>query len=270
MLSKSRILGVLALLVSAIALGSAKADSRQQVVVSATPARVDLSSPTPVLTQPQSPPTPTRTPTPSVAALLEAKADAGPVNVRAQPDPNADKLGTIQHGNEYPVLGKYYEWYQFQYDLSPNKRGWVFGQLVDIIGDASTIADLTTSPLPTVDTSILSITQTWQAVLQTPGGALTVTAQSRIIPAPSGDLPNAESTAGANSGAPNGAVLPTFTYPPDIIAQAPTQNANGDVTVTEAPVDLSSAVSNGVAPIVPILGLVALGILGLAISSLRR
>jgi hypothetical protein len=250
-----------------------RADDAGQVVVSATPVQITLASPTPFAVQPvASTPTVTRTPTPIGAALLEAKADAGAVNVRAQPDPNADKLGTISSGETYPILGRYFEWYQFQYDPSPNKMGWVFGQLVDIIGDPSTIEDLNANLLPTVDTSSLNLTQTWEAVTLTPGGLLTATAEARVIAVPNAGTLGPEATIEPNlaNSVSTAQVLPTFTYPPEIAAQAPTQAVDGDPIPTAAVDTVTAVVFNGIAPIVPILVLGGLGILGLAVSSIRR
>lgn len=263
-------LGIGVVLVGLLLRG-AQADDRSQVVISATPVRINIASATPISTDAALfTPTPSYTPTPNIAALLQAKSDAGPVNVRSQPDPNSDKLGTIRYGDKYPVVGRYFEWYEFQYDPSPNKLGWVYGQLVDIIGDPNTIKDLNANLQPTVDPGILGQTQTWEAITQIPGGILTVTAQSRVIAAPQNRTAAPETTGDAPTGSDASLVtaLPTFTYPPDIVAQVPTEVGNAVVSPT--PDNLTAVVSSGVAPIVPILILAGLGILGLAISSLRR
>lgn len=214
-------------------------------------------------------PTITRTPTPS-AVLLEAKESAGEVNVRAEADIESDRLGTIRAGEFYPVLGRYFRWLQFQFDSSPSGRAWVFDELVNITGDESTIPDLSEAPLPTVDPAIEAATQTEQAITQTPGGVLTATAQSRILPVPGQD----DDVPGGDNPGESGAeiadnVLPTFTYPPDIVAVAPTE-AEVTITPTISPGTTPLSVPDQVPPIVPILLLGAGGLLGLIVSSIRR
>src|SRR5262249_27404694 len=100
------------------------------------------------MTQAVSTPTATYTATPVGPVLLEALTEA---NVRAKPDPESDLLGTIHTGDVYPVLGRYYRWYQFQYNKSASGTGWVFDDLVKITGDESQILDLSENALPTVD-----------------------------------------------------------------------------------------------------------------------
>lgn len=208
--------------------------------------------------------TPTITRTPTVAAImLSAKEGAGDVNVRAEPDIESDRLGSIRAGEFYPVLGRYFRWIQFQYDISPTGRGWVFDELVEITGNANAIPDLSQEALPTQDPAILAATQTQQVVTLTPGGILTTTAESRILPMPGGNvqmLPTSETGI---------QVLPTFTYPPDIVAAAPTEVEVMEINTTspEAP---PFEVPSNVPPILPIVALGAGGLLGLVVSSLRR
>ena len=83
--------------------------------------------------------TPAPSPTPQPSARLEALASAGEVNVRALPDVDSERLGAIVSGNVYPALRKYFRWYEFRYDLSPNGRAWVYGDLVRVAGDAAQI-----------------------------------------------------------------------------------------------------------------------------------
>lgn len=242
-----------------------------QELITSTPVRIDVPTALPVLGDPLVTETPTRTPTVPGPAMLEAKADAGDVNVRADADLNAEILGTIRAGDFYPVLGKYYRWYQIQFDLSPSGRAFVFEELVNIIGDASAITDLVLTPLPTDDPTLIAITLTQEAITQTPGGILTATAEARGLALPAGavaggGLGGVAPQPGELIGAPT--VLPTFTYPPDIIAIAPTQGvpatptANPDVSLPE--------ISDGVPPIVPIVLLGGMGLLGLAVSSITR
>jgi hypothetical protein len=239
-----------------------------QEVITSTPVRINVPTDTAPEIEIIVTATITRTPTPS-AVLLEAKESAGEVNVRAGADIEADRLGTIRSGEFYPVLGRYFRWIQFQFDSSPSGRAWVFDELVDITGDESTIPDLSEAPLPTTDPIVEGATQTEIAITQTPGGILTLTAESRILPVPgqTGSLPAASIGLEGDTAVIN--ALPTFTYPPDIVAVAPTQEET-TLTPTISPDTTPLTVPERVPPIVPILLLGAGGLLGLIVSSIRR
>ncbi len=161
------------------------------------------------------------------------------------------------------MLGRYYRWLQFQFDTSPSGRGWVFDELVNITGDENSIPDLSVEALPTANPSIEAATQTAAAITQTPGGLLTATAQSRFIALPTDSFGNGGQTQNDE------VVLPTFTYPPNLVAQAPTDSAL-TVIPTTSPESAPLSVPTNVPPIVPILLLGAGGILGLVVSALRR
>lgn len=244
-------------------------DQVEQAAASATPLRVVLPTSTiPATAGLISSPTPTYTPQAEGPVQLQARQDAGAVNIRADADPNADRLGSIQYGDLYPVLGRYFRWLQIQFDSSPTGRGWVFEELVEIVGDPARIPDLNESLLPTQDTSIIAATQTWEALEQLPGGFLTLTADARVIQAPS----SSESSGGVaqDAGGPGSNVLPTYTYPPNITPQAPISQIIIEETATPGDNRITISVSDGVAPIVPILILGVLGVIGLLISGLRR
>lgn len=235
-----------------------------QISVSATPIQVQLPSANNttgneiVATE-----TPTRTPTPVGNALLEAITEA---NVRAEPDLDAEKLGTIRSGETYSILGRYYRWLQFQYDKSPSGTGWVFDELVTIIGDQTTIPDLNVNALPTVDAAAVDATATWDVITRMPGGILTATADARILPAPGLEIPN-PGQGGNDIALPQ--VLPTFTWPPELAAARPTSTPT-PADAAGVVEDIAISLDNGVAPFVPILALAGLGIFGLLISSVRR
>ncbi len=226
----------------------------------------------------------TRTPTVPGPALLQAKEDAGDVNVRSDADINGERIGSIRFGDTYVVLGRRFRWYQFQFDTSPSGRGWVFDELVDIIGDESAIPNLDEEVLPTIDPAISAATETQNAVTLTPGGLLTETANARLLPAPGaadsaplpGNLPGDTSQVlegeSGNSEAAAIIAMPTYTYPPAMVALAPTAvAANPEAMATENPNDLLNIpLPDNVPPITPIVILAGLGLLGLFISSLRR
>lgn len=194
-------------------------------------------------------------PTLAPQVVLEALDVA---NVRAQPDTGATQLGSIRSGEMYPVLGRYFEWYQFRYDPSPSGFGWVFGQLVNIIGDPALIPDIDLAAQPTVDVNAANATATQVVLTLTPGGLLTATAFERFMEV------NPNSTPGADG------ALPTFTYPPGAPPMPPTVGPAALPANTDAPAAADAASPGGLAPLLPILALAGLGVLGLFVSGLRR
>ncbi len=258
------IIGCLFFFGLAVISSSQSAIAQELVTATAVPANFPTLAPPPI--QGAVTEMPTRTATVPGRAVLEAKADAGDVNVRSQADIGSDIIGTIRTGDQYVILGKYFRWYQFQFDLTPAGRGWVFDELVNIIGDPSTIPDLSVEALPTDDPAIVGATQTQLALTQTPGGILTATEDSRQLALPG--TPAAPGGAEDAASSSNAAPLPTFTFPPDLIAATPVDLTM--ITPTLVPSFTSIAVSNGVPPIVPIVVLGGFGLLGLFVSSLRR
>lgn len=108
--------------------------------VTSTPVPAVLFTPTPEGRETVTPtPSTTPSPTPLPAVRLRALETAGNINIRAAPSLEGDILGTIAAGVEYEVLRNYYRWYEFRYELSANRRGWVYGDLVEIVGDRSRI-----------------------------------------------------------------------------------------------------------------------------------
>lgn len=256
------------LLVGGVLTGlAANEQTPDQVLVTATPLQAIIATSTPPATGLAiATSTSTPTPTPAGAILLQARESAGSVNVRAEPNPDSQRLGSISYGDTYPIIGRYFRWLQFQYDLSPTGRGWVFDELVDIIGDASQIQDINLLAEATLDTSLFDATLTFEAITQTPGGVLTATAQSRVLIAPT-RIP-----AGAAETNPDGGeVLPTYTYPPGVSLQPPEPGGafiTGDNTTAEAAP--AAQMPSTIPPIAVVLGLGILGLAGLFISSLRR
>lgn len=241
--------------------------SFEQVAVSPTPFRASIPTVAPPSTVGVvETPRPTATPTDEGPPQLEAKESAGAVNVRAEADPEAEILGRIRFGERYTVTGRFYRWLQLRFEPSPTRIAYVFEDLVDIIGDEGAIPDLTI--LPTADDPAARATETWQAIETVPGGDLTVTAEARVLAG--GDAPEAAVGVDVVSQVEPTSILPTFTYPPNVIALAPTESLLIDVSPTPDPAGLDLAVSGGVAPLVPILFLGGLGVVGLLISMLLR
>lgn len=219
----------------------------------ATPAQINLSTAIPATQAQQQNATATWTPQPAAQVFLEALDEA---NVRAQADTDASRLGTIRAGELYVVTARYFEWYQFEYPPSPNGLGWVFGQLVNVTGDASTIPVLELDAQPTIDPRAVEMTSTMQAITQTPGGLLTATANF-----------NLQAGQPIQGSAPQS--MPTFTYPPDVVSGPPTAGPTPTMELEAAGTSDVSATAGGLPPIIPIAILLGFGLLGLIIGGIR-
>lgn len=240
-----------------------------QVFPSSTPAQVVLPSASSLPTQEGAPPTlpPTFTLEAATLVQLQAREAAGDVNVREEvrSETLGDVLGTIRFGELYPVLGRYFRWLQIEYPSSPTRVGWVFEELVEIVGDEAAIPDLTQTLIePTIDPIIAAPTQTIEALLQVPGGLQTATGAARVIEAPSVNNGGAAIPGGLSAAA---TIIPTFTFPPALIAQQPTAAPQG--TTGTSPAQPSTS-TDTITPIVPIFILMGTGLLGLLVSSIRR
>ncbi len=211
-------------------------------------AQRSTATPVPAILAPSSPdslqalePTSTATAsqTPLPSARLEALASAGEVNVRALPDVESERLGAIVNGTAYPVLRNYYRWYEFNYELSPNGRAWVYGDLVSVDGDLSQIV--------VIDD---------YAEIARGLGAEAPQEDERTI-----DLATLPAAAGQPVEVLAASPLPTFTPP------AATQSPFGDQLRIAA---IDDTRRNELPPILPILAMGGAGLLGLVISLLRR
>lgn len=241
-----------------------------QELPTSTPVQIRLASVTPVPLDVEDTPVfsiSADTATPSDLILFEPLSEA---NVRSSPDVAADnQLGQIQQGQRYVVLGQYFNWIQFQYDLSPNQRAWVYRDLVQIIGDESAIPTINLDVTPTLDTLNSAATQTREAILSQEGGFLTVTAQARIIELPAGGdsttLPNQFLNLEGEFVTPK----PTFTYPPGISPQAPVALASVPQQPEEVVLIVSTAPDSAYSPILLIGLFGGLGLLGLLYTLFR-
>jgi hypothetical protein len=242
-----------------------------QELITATPIPIVLVTPTPdtgALQQPTS--SPTWTATPPALAVLEPIDSA---NVRAEPDIGAQQLGVIRAGERYTVTGRYFQWYQFLFPSSPNGLGWVFGELVNVSGDAGSIPEITDEPLPTVDPALLGATLTVDVIALTPGGAETATAAARGIVATL-QLPQSGNgiVQAGGTAAPAGPSLPTFTPPPGVFLATPTpvEVAQAGGADEDLQLEITTEDITNLPPIVPILVLAGLGIAGFVLSGLGR
>ncbi len=215
-------------------------------------------------------PTPTETPAPTGSPTRTPTQEGGPqvlveaidpdvgANVRSTPEITASNIvGKIMPGNQYVVRGKNFNWYQIEYPEAPNGIAWVYADVVTVIGNVNDIREFEESEIATVDPLVLAIQGTGTAAASTPGGLATLTAQAMITP--TGITTADPSTATWIPGQP----LPTFT-PPGLSLTPP---------IIQQPVEDSTdtgATLGGVPTLVPILGLTALGVLGLLIALVRR
>ncbi|MBI1277043.1 MAG: SH3 domain-containing protein [Anaerolineaceae bacterium] len=257
--------------------GRVRAEPAEQDGPTATPVQASLPTPLPLVPANELGTTNipvTRTPTPEGSALLEAITEA---NVRSQPDPESDRLGTIRAGDSYTVIGRYYRWYQFQYSQSPSGTGWVFDELVTIKGNVDRIPDLTLGT-PTPDISAQQVNSTLVVLTQTPGGVLTATAGVGALPLPIESSANNGNSTGGTS--PNilavgsQTPLPTFTIPPNLGAVNPPPTTSSGTPFENATVSVNPSadfvIPSRIPPILPILVLGGAGILGLIISAMRK
>lgn len=216
-----------------------------QARATATPVVAVIITPT---AEGQDPPTPTSTatlsPTPLPAVRLRARSTAGNINVRALPNLESAVLGIIVDATQYEVLRNYYRWYEFRYDASPNGRGWVYGDLVEIIGDRSLIE---------VIDDAAEIESPGQAEDLLAGGADDESQRTIAISTVQAGADQSVELAVAT-------VLPTFTRPP------PTPASINDQVQIEAGIQNSLL---QIPPILPIAVLGGLGLLGLLISAIR-
>jgi hypothetical protein len=219
----------------------------QDATLTALPILVVTRTPTEVLFPSM---TPSRTPTSDTTLIrIEAQVEA---NVRSAPSLDAEILVRIVPGQFFAVTGRYARWLQIRYDRSPSGVAWVFEDVVTISGgDPATIPEIGLDAVPSPNVETAAARQTADYLTATPGAPGTATA----IQASATGVFVRPTEPGAAQGPVE--ILPTFTYPPPFVeATLPSRSA--------------SASRGGLPPIAPIMGLAALGLAGLFISSLRR
>src|SRR5690606_12684875 len=128
----------------------------------------------------------------------------------------------------------------------------------------------------------IDATSTALAITATPGGLLTATAQARAgVPAGAGNdgstvsgeigiqTPDSANPAATESAGPV-QVLPTFTYPPGIVALAPTDECIAPPTPELEPTGRLADADSPIPPLTPIVALAGLGLIGFLISVFCR
>ena len=102
-------------------------------------------------------------------ASIFAEAINPDANVRNAPTIEADRLGAIQPGQQYPIHGRRFEWMLIAYDPSPNGWAWVHSSVVTITGDINTLPEIDPASLPPTRATptAISTTASPAAVTQT-------------------------------------------------------------------------------------------------------
>jgi hypothetical protein len=222
----------------------------QVTATSAPPGQVQLPTATAtILGGPTA--TPSRTPT-----LTPVLADAiDEANLRSGPGLDFDIVGTLTAGNPVPVIGRSvrFPWLLVAWEDAPNGQAWVFDQLVQVIGDITTVPVVEEPEAPTVNATQEAIQETAAVLLQTPGAAETATATAFAVP--TGLL---SQTPDLGGGAPAGS-LPTFTPPQPYVQPEAVQESPDDDTRQGL-----------IQPAVVIIALGAMGVLTLVVGLLRR
>jgi len=248
------LLGCIALLaIPAVLMFGSPVAAAPALQISPTPIPILLPTLTPVPPEEMTA-TPTRTPTPVGPALVEALQSG--TNVRAGPDINAERLGGIEPGQFYAVLGRGEgtRWIKIQYPDSPDGTAWVYEEVVRLTGDVDNIPYIDVFTEPTIDANPVIATQTIEAMMRTPGALQTATALAFAAGTVAGAaLPPA--------GTPT--ILPTFTYPPDVALLIQT-------TPVAEMADSDPLQGSGLPPIIPVIVLASVGSLGLLVGVLRR
>ena len=196
---------------------------------------------------------PTSTPTADVGWVVEARTQEGGANVRQSPSTDALIYKKVFPGQFFAVISRSDKWIQIQFPESDTGYAWVFEDVVKITGprNPALIPTSKADALNTINPTVAGMTITAQYLTQTPGApesATALQASATGVFGPSDSSPTAAS----------GVILPTFTDPPPLVeATLPVRTA---------------AVANqtGMPPIVPIIGLLVIGLVGLLISGLRR
>lgn len=227
----------------------------------------------------------TSTPTPTALPSVTLRAANGSalINVRAEPDPESDRLGVLDPNVNYVIIGRYFSWYQFEYPESRQGVGWVFADLVVVDNaNAAFIPDIE-DPFGTAPSDDLGLVVVGTGTPEPPI-VLTATAEARAIQLP--QAPQVQPTVAVTvvqdgrtiilgSSAAVGSGLPTFTPPPDVVPLQDVLGAAGQVVSPSPTPDILAntvtlVVSGGLPPIVPIALLGGAGALGIIFWILRR
>lgn len=105
-----------------------------------------------------------------VVKLITTEND--PINVRAGPNQLTEQVGILLVGQEANAIGKYGDWIQIEYPGGPNGKGWVFANLVSLIG----------GDVPVVEPPPTSTPKTTKTIDPTLAAQFIITAQPTRLP----------------------------------------------------------------------------------------
>ncbi len=95
-----------------------------------------------------------------------------PINVRSGPNGLTEIVGILLVYQEATAIGRYGDWIQIEYPGGPNNKGWVFSNLVDLVG----------GPLPIVEPPPTSTPKTTSTIDPTLAAQFIITAQPSRLP----------------------------------------------------------------------------------------
>lgn len=198
--------------------------------------------------------TPSWTPTEGPISPIVAEAINPNANVRSSPSIEGSIVGKIQPGQFYAVIKRFEKWIQIDCPKvckdSPDGRGWVFSDIVNIAGGNLNTIPLA-SAIPTANIETAAAQKTANYLTQTPGAAGSATALQASATGVYTLAPGAPTF--TRSGP-----LAKFTIPPNFVeATLPAHAAAGSGR-------------GGLPLIIPIIGLGVLGLAGVVVSILRR
>lgn len=210
-------------------------------------------------------PSPTFTPTqPLPDARLVSIATSGTALIRDFPE-DGTILGVLQDNTDYQVLGQYFSWYQIQYSFASDGRAWVYFEDIRVSGNLEDIPFIDPNLQPAQFSEQDLATATALALFQTPGFAETATAESRVLEIPATEINQSDTGDGLPA---------TYTPPAEIIALQATNAPDIQATPIEDRDIIASTrtslASGNIPPILPVVGLLIFGTLGLLISRIRK
>lgn len=100
------------------------------VIVTATPNAVsDVSTLPPSIT-------------PGGAVMAAPAPQYDEVNIRANPDLEAELVGTMAQGEQYEVIGRFYRWLQIDYPDAETGTAWVFESVITATGSLGSVPEV--------------------------------------------------------------------------------------------------------------------------------
>lgn len=201
------------------------------VVPTATPTALPTAIPTATTTPTVTPTTtPTSTPEPTVIptsanpALAEARSEH--TALFAGPGDDTGRIGIIEPGDPYAVVGRSGDWVQLEYAGSPNNLAWVLRDDIETKGNLDSVVEVNPAEVPTMAANVLNPQLTAVAMAQEQQSAATTPPEMTAPP----EVTTQESTA-----------LPVATTTPQAAAALPIVTATAIATATATPFTIATA-----------------------------